>query len=738
MRNEAPAVTALVVAVALIALAVVRAEGPTPVDAADGFSAVAAKRVVDELVGDGAPHPVGSARNARTRDQILARLRALGYAPQVQRQPICSLRAECATVENIVAVAPGATRDAVMVACHYDSVPAGPGAGDDASGVALTLELARLVQKMERRNSVIFLIDDGEESGLLGAEAFVRHHPLAKDVRAVINVEARGTSGLSHMFETSENHGWLIDIMRAQLRRPSSTSIFYSIYQRLPNDTDLTVFKRAGLEGVNFGFIADPLRYHTPDDSAANLSIPTLQHQGQNAWEMLQGLVRHDMTQRGGGERTYFDALGFFLLAWPASWNVVLLALVFAALIAAATIHVRRSTQRLIGAVIASLGTIVIAAAGAYGTALLVKAPTSFIATPLVSALSVAAIAFSVASAFRAVAATSTPVAMIGALGLAGIALGAASVALLPGATYVGLVIAAAAAGALLIYRHDNAATRVIAAAALVVPTTIVTIPLVILLPDGMGTMTLPAVGFAASLIALAVAAFAETRRLAVATSAIFAVVSVVLLIAAARVAPYTTTERRPVTLTHFHDADAKSSYWLTAAKPLPAAIAKNDTWTETRTPFRGFGGSARYMRTPAGASSLPAPEFTVTADVVRGEQRHVKIRVKSARGAYKFVLVLDRVKERFIAARMAGVPIELQERYWDSFADGAMRLGARGLTPEGIELELIVRGSDPVTGYVYDTSFGVTDTRFTKLRTATETAIQDGDVTIVKREVRF
>ena len=57
---------------------------------------------------------------------------------------------------------------------------------------------------------LVFLVDEGEEAGLLGASGFVADHPLAPAIGAVVNLEARGTSGPSVMFETSGDNGWLV------------------------------------------------------------------------------------------------------------------------------------------------------------------------------------------------------------------------------------------------------------------------------------------------------------------------------------------------------------------------------------------------------------------------------------------------------------------------------------------------------------------------------------------------
>ena len=67
------------------------------------------------------------------------------------------------------------------------------------------------------------------------------------------------------------------------------------VYQILPNDTDLTVFKQAGMGGLNFAFGAGLAYYHTPEDTPENLDQRTLQHQGENALATARHLGRLDL-----------------------------------------------------------------------------------------------------------------------------------------------------------------------------------------------------------------------------------------------------------------------------------------------------------------------------------------------------------------------------------------------------------------------------------------------------------
>ena len=246
------------------------------------------------------PHPVGSADHARVRDYVVMTLEGMGL--KVEHQKTTGARtgaggAYAASVENLLVRVKGtASTGAILLAAHYDSVPAAPGAADDGSGVAAMLEALRACQASPPlRNDVILLFTDAEELGLLGAEAFVGEHRWAKDVRVAFNFEARGTSGPSLMFETGERNGAVVREWASVVPRAAGSSLTYEVYKRLPNDTDFSVFRRLGTPGLNFAFIGNWRGYHTPIDSTANLDPGSLQHHGAAALALMQRFGAMDL-----------------------------------------------------------------------------------------------------------------------------------------------------------------------------------------------------------------------------------------------------------------------------------------------------------------------------------------------------------------------------------------------------------------------------------------------------------
>ncbi len=99
---------------------------------------------------------------------------------------------------NIIATASGLREreDWVMVCAHYDAVPDSPGADDNASGVAVMLELARQLGPRKGLQLVAFTLEEPQQTGtsfLLGSKHFVKDMKRqGQSYRAVYNLESLG------------------------------------------------------------------------------------------------------------------------------------------------------------------------------------------------------------------------------------------------------------------------------------------------------------------------------------------------------------------------------------------------------------------------------------------------------------------------------------------------------------------------------------------------------------------
>jgi len=104
----------------------------------------------------------------------------------------------------------------IVVGAHYDSHDIAPGAIDDAAGVAIALEVARLLSRTNAGvgRSVRVIAFGAEELGLLGSQAYVAAHTADLDqIDFMVNLDCAGGPG----GKTLTVHAWpaLRDLMRA-------------------------------------------------------------------------------------------------------------------------------------------------------------------------------------------------------------------------------------------------------------------------------------------------------------------------------------------------------------------------------------------------------------------------------------------------------------------------------------------------------------------------------------------
>jgi hypothetical protein len=346
---------------------------PVAVPASAPLTSFSAERAMKHVLAIAQrPHPIGSAEHDRVRDSLVAHLSDLGLGPQIQNATGVGTRyADAGRVQNILARMPGRQNGgrAVLLVAHYDSVEAGPGAADDSAGIAAILETVRALRAgAPLVHDVIVLFTDGEESDMLGAAAFVREHPWAKDAAMVLNFEARGTSARSLMFETGPGN---LDTIRVLRTVPGATagSVFTAVYRTMPNDTDLSELGLLGMPALNFAFGDGADRYHTSHDDVAHLNIGSLQHHGQQAVALARAFANEPLPRPRTGDAVFFNLPGVGLVVYSEK-SAIPLALLAAALTIVVIIRSRREATRfgrdaVLGAT-ATVGAVVLSAVPAY------------------------------------------------------------------------------------------------------------------------------------------------------------------------------------------------------------------------------------------------------------------------------------------------------------------------------------------------------------------------------------
>jgi hypothetical protein len=624
----------------------------------------------------GIPHAVGTAAHDRVLARLADEMRSAGLAPEFQEALVAGPHANVALVRNAMARIVGReSAHAVMLAAHYDSVPAGPGAGDDGAGVATELEIARILTPGPRlAHDVIFLFTDGEELGLLGARAFCAEHPWAKEVAVAVNVEGRGTCGPSEMFETSEDNAALIELFARAVPRPSATSLAYEVYKRMPNDTDMSVFKRAGMAGFNFAFIGGVRRYHTPLDDLAHLDPASLQQHGDNALALVRALADAELPLSAGTaapRRDVFqDVLGFGLLRWPERLAIPI-ALAELLLLAFAAIAGRRSgalrwSDGLRGAsfwIVLTLASGAIALAVQSGLLRVAGDPEPWTARDAQMAIAVVSAVVGTA-ALAAILASAAFRASIGAVGRAAFlaawlgawvaiaALGVAVSIAVPGASpLLALPTLAASLCAWPLVLRPAFTETLLGRIAQWIPTaamTIVWIPLAIGLERAVGFQAAPALGttIGATLACAAIAWLRAPPRRLLALASVGAITSLAFSVAIAFGAPGSVDEPMHLNLARVVDADKREERWLAASSgwPLPAELAARGALDHVgANPYPAWARDLTVHESTPRATRDPVDEIEPDVRVASRDSgasgREMHLLIRSRRGARALVV---------------------------------------------------------------------------------------------------
>lgn len=276
-------------------------------------------------------HFSGSDYHQVVRSYIVQELQKLGLTTEIQEAYSASAGGSVLKAKNIVSRIKGSEEGkALLLLTHYDSAPHSSfGASDAGSGVATILEGLRafLRSNPTPKNDIIILFTDGEELGLNGARAFVNEHPWAKDIGLALNFEARGSGGPSFMIvEVNKGNKQLItEFIKANPSFPVATSLAYSIYKMLPNDTDLTVFRKdAQIQGFNFAFIDDHFDYHTALDTPERLDENTLSHQASYLMPLLYYFSNAALSNLETTEDVVYFNSPLGMHSYPFSWGIPL------------------------------------------------------------------------------------------------------------------------------------------------------------------------------------------------------------------------------------------------------------------------------------------------------------------------------------------------------------------------------------------------------------------------------
>lgn len=214
------------------------------------------------------------ARRDATRQYLLDQWAELGLRGQLHEYS--------ETGTNVFAALPATidTTQTVVIGAHFDTVPASPGANDNATGVAMVLSLGRWLSELPCRDlDVLLVLFDEEEIGLLGSAGFAAW--LTTQPIDVISVH------------TIDQMGWDADGDRA-LELERADDGLYELYEDaeplapgmtplIPTNTGFTdhvSFRELGFSAVGLTeeFVSGDTtpHYHLPSDTFDTVDLPYL------------------------------------------------------------------------------------------------------------------------------------------------------------------------------------------------------------------------------------------------------------------------------------------------------------------------------------------------------------------------------------------------------------------------------------------------------------------------------
>ncbi|MDI6880843.1 MAG: M28 family metallopeptidase [Desulfitobacteriaceae bacterium] len=307
------------VALCLALLVVFLVHSPAQVSASalSLFSAEKAYEHVKYLVQKVGPRPAGSKAELKAAQYIYYTLERAGwkvheqsFSKVVVHDPPLQLgdqKIELVNSQNIVAELPGKKADTIILGAHYDTADVNaPGALDNASGVGVLLELARVLAADPHEESYQLVLFGAEEQGLVGSAYYAAHSDLSA-VSWMLNLDMIGTPMEIDVAGKKSAPPELTQRLTALARKSgipfhlSREAMVMSRDSTQGGNSDFSSFLDQGIPAAGLGLAGRPPGfYHRPEDRLERVSLEELQKVGEFV-SLLVGTVRLEQV----GPRTW-------------------------------------------------------------------------------------------------------------------------------------------------------------------------------------------------------------------------------------------------------------------------------------------------------------------------------------------------------------------------------------------------------------------------------------------------
>lgn len=716
------------------------------------------------------PHYIGTGEHKKVREYIVNQLQQLGLTTEIQQQVTLNGKFRAGTTtQNIIAKIKGTDAEkTLLLLTHYDSaVHSSLGASDAGSGVVTILESVRvfLAKNKQPKNDIIILISDAEEIGLLGASAFVNHHPWAKDVGVVLNFEARGSGGPSYMLlETNGGNKKLIEhFVAANPKYPLASSLMYSIYKMLPNDTDLTIFREDGdIEGYNFAFIDDHYDYHTVQDSYKRLDKNTLEHQGTYLMALLDYFADADLSNlKSETDYVYFNLPYIGMVYYPFSWilpMLIVLSLLFIGLLIYGFTQQKIKLKGLFIGFIPFLGSLILSGLiTVYGWKLLLKIHPQYQGVlhgftynghwyiAAFSALTLAVCFMFYKKHFEKEDALNLMIAPI----FIWLFINIAVAIYLKGAGYFIMTLLYGVVS-LALYLFSKKENLSILLTVLSIPILLVFAPLIQMLPVGLGLkMLVVSSVFIVLLFGLLIPVFSSYKNHKN-LGRLFLVLSIIIFISASFKSKYSVDRKQPNSIMYVLDADKNEAYWATYDKHIDEFTKQFLGDNPTEGSYDNLTTSSKYgtniqWHKKAKVKTIIQPVIEIVKDTLIANKRSVHVQIKPQRmsNRIEFISKNPILIESFKVNGQSYKKPD-NEKYVIALRDHGKTVLSYYLALENEMLDIEMTIIDPVDPgfFIYETSYDLLESMHFNFKPRTETMMPTpfviNDAIVVKKQINL
>lgn len=269
---------------------------------AEEFNARAALRDIERLAGDIGPREATSAAFSAAADLVEERLADLGYTVDTERVDVpegnsWGTPVDAGRSRNVIADPPGFedTEPHVVVGAHLDTIPVAPGAEDNASGVSVLLELARLAAAEPAGLPVRFIAFGAEEPR--GSGDSMHHFGSQQHVADLSGAEREAVRGMVALDRVGVRSSAVPvcsalasgNDLRGDLRRAARSVDMPTRACSQNTTSDHWSYAKTGIPAVRLGSVPYD-EYHSERDTPDVIDRRQIDRVGSLMWAWLQSL----------------------------------------------------------------------------------------------------------------------------------------------------------------------------------------------------------------------------------------------------------------------------------------------------------------------------------------------------------------------------------------------------------------------------------------------------------------